>query len=163
MRAAAERGSGVSRFLLVSYISSRREKPAWWSAAEWERAVRVNETTLKQYFEAKVAADGVLFEEARRRDAEGEGEGGGFVAIDLRPGTLTDAVGEGVELGRTKTWGTNVGRETTARVADLLLATEGIKSCALDLLAGDEEAAAAVERAVREEVTTFDGVTPGLY
>lgn len=140
----------VTRFLLVSYLGSRRAKPAWWSDESWQGAVDVNTNVLPTYFEAKVAADEELYKVSKQR-------GPGFVGIDLRPGTLSlDPAGK-VELGKTKESSGKVSRESVARVADLLLASEGVKNSWIDLLDGDEEPEAAVKRVVKEGVDAAEG------
>lgn len=149
IRAAAEDDSGVTRFLMVSYLGSRRVKPSWWSEKAWADMEGVNRGVLKNYYEAKVAADEVLYEEGRKRD--------GFVGICLRPGTLTDEGAGGVELGRTKESGGGVSRESVAVVAERLLAEEGVKNVWLDLVDGEEEIGDAVGRAVREGVDCAEG------
>ncbi|KAK3995261.1 hypothetical protein QBC44DRAFT_320754 [Cladorrhinum sp. PSN332] len=140
----------IKRFLLVSYLSSRRTKPSWWSEEEWKAAEDVNTKALPTYYKAKVAADEELYKVSKER-------GAGFVGIDLRPGTLTlDPAGK-VELGKTKGSRGNVSRESVAKVADLLLAREGVKNSWVDLLDGDEDVDKAVERVVREGVDAAEG------
>lgn len=135
----------MRRFLLISYLGSRKTKPAWWSEESWEEIKKVNEGPLKNYYEAKVAADEVLYELGRKG-------GSGFVGIDLRPGTLVDKKAGKVELGKTEKSGGNVSRESVAEVADQLLASSGIGNVWLDLLDGEEDIARAVERVVRDKV-----------
>src|SRR5690606_31375254 len=100
---------------------------------------------LPHYYRAKLAADEVLYSVSKQK-------GDAFVGINLRPGTLTFEPAGRVELGKTVNSRGNVSRATVARVADLLLASEGIKNTWLDLLDGDEDAEAAVERVVRDGV-----------
>src|SRR3954469_6685808 len=57
----------IKKFLTVSYISSRRNKPSWWSDADWAYATKVNEEILPAYHKAKVAADEVLTVLAKER------------------------------------------------------------------------------------------------
>ncbi|KAM7207942.1 hypothetical protein V8F20_001736 [Naviculisporaceae sp. PSN 640] len=150
IRAAAEESSGVRRFLLISYLGSRKTKPAWWSEESWEEMKKVNEGVLKNYYEAKVAADEVLYEVGRKR-------GNGFVGIDLRPGTLVDEKAGKVELGKTKKSGGNVSRESVAKVADQLLASSEIGNVWLDLLDGEEDIDSAVGKVVRDKVDCAEG------
>lgn len=149
IRAAAATPS-VTRFLMISYLGSRRTKPAWWSDDAWASAEDVNNRVLPAYYRAKLAADEALYAVSKER-------GGGFVGINLRPGTLTlDPAGK-VELGKTKDSKGKVSRETVAKVADLLLAAEGVKNTWLDLLDGEEEMGSAVERVVKERVNAAEG------
>ncbi|KAG7293920.1 hypothetical protein NEMBOFW57_003980 [Staphylotrichum longicolle] len=149
IRAAAATPS-VKRFLMISYLGSRRTKPAWWSDDAWASAEDVNNRVLPAYYRAKLAADEALYAASKER-------GSGFVGINLRPGTLTlDPAGK-VELGKTKDSRGKVSRETVAKVADLLLAAEGVKNTWLDLLDGEEEMGSAVERVVREGVNAAEG------
>ncbi|KAK0649063.1 hypothetical protein B0T16DRAFT_409349 [Cercophora newfieldiana] len=150
IRAAAATPS-VTRFLLVSYLASRRTKPSWWSDAGWSGAEELNTKILPHYYKAKVEADEVLYKVSKER-------GSGFVGIDLRPGTLTDDPSSGkVELGRTKTSSGKVSRESVAKVADSLLASEGVKNTWIDLLDGEEGIDAAVSRVVSEGVDAAEG------
>lgn len=96
-------------------------------------------------------ADEVLYKVSKSR-------GSGFVGIDLRPGTLTEEPSSGkVELGKTKGASGKVSRESVAKVADLLLASEGVKNSWLDLLDGEEVIGAAVSRVVSEGVDAAEG------
>ncbi|KAK4464344.1 hypothetical protein QBC42DRAFT_263561 [Cladorrhinum samala] len=140
----------VKRFLLISYLASRRSKPSWWSDDQWKAAEEVNTQALPTYYKAKVAADEELYKVSKQRGSE-------FVGIDLRPGTLTlDPAGK-VELGKTKGSKGNVSRESVAKVADLLLASDTAKNSWIDLLDGEEEIDKAVERVVREGVDAAEG------
>jgi hypothetical protein len=105
---------------------------------------------MPHYYAAKLAADEALYAASKDR-------GSGFVGINLRPGTLTLEPAGKVELGKTKHSGGNVSRESVARVAELLLASEGVKNSWVDLLDGEEEVAEAVERVVSEGVVAAEG------
>ena len=140
----------VTRFLMVSYLASRRTKPAWWSDEDWAAAEDLNSRVLPHYYRAKLAADEALYAASKER-------GSSFVGINLRPGTLTLEPAGKVELGKTKHSRGNVSRESVARVADLLLASDGVKNSWLDLLDGDEEPAQAVERVIRDGVDAAEG------
>jgi hypothetical protein len=148
IRAAAAAPS-VTRFLMISYLASRRSKPAWWSDDAWRAAEEVNTKVLPHYYAAKLAADEVLYAVSRERS--------GFVGINLRPGSLTLEPAGKVELGKTKHSRGDVSRESVAKVADLLLASEGVKSAWLDLLDGEEVVEQAVERVVAEGVDAAEG------
>ncbi|KAK5662140.1 hypothetical protein OQA88_8045 [Cercophora sp. LCS_1] len=146
---AAVATPSVTKFLLVSYLASRRKKPEWWDDEAWAVARKLNEEVMPAYYQAKVVADEVLYEAAKGRE--------GFVAIDLRPGTLTSEPAAKVELGKTKGSEGEVSRESVARVADALLASEGVGNVWLDLLDGEEDVDKAVERVVRESVDAAEG------
>jgi hypothetical protein len=135
---------------MVSYLGSRRNKPAWWSDEAWAAAVDVNTRVLPHYYRAKLAADEVLYSVSKER-------GSGFVGINLRPGTLTLEPAGRVELGKTEHSRGTISRESVARVADLLLASEGVKNTWLDLLDGEEEMEDAVARVVRDGVDAAEG------
>lgn len=82
-----------------------------------------------------------------------------LVGLNLRPGTLTHNPATKVELGKTAHLSSKDGisREAVAKVASALLAAEGVKNTWLDLLDGEEEIDAAVERVVREGVDAAEG------
>ncbi len=150
---AAAATPSVSKFLLISYVGSRRSKAPWWSDADWTATQEVNNGVLKNYFHAKLAADECLTSLARQRQS-------GFAGISLRPGTLTGDEGTGtVALGKTAAKGA-VGRGDVARVAMALLENERVGTCWLDLLEGKEEVEDAVERCVGEQVDCADGENP---
>ena len=129
IRAAAATES-VSKFLLISYLGSRRHKAPWWSEEEWKATQDVNNGVLKSYYPAKLAADECLTAAGRKR-------GEVFAAICLRPGNLTEDQGESmIRLGKTEARG-KVRRGDVAKVAASLLEEED-RSCWLDLLEGDE-------------------------
>ncbi|CAD6564747.1 MAG: hypothetical protein ASARMPREDX12_004422 [Alectoria sarmentosa] len=142
----------VSKFLLISYIGSRRSKAPWWSDADWTATQEANNGVLKNYFPAKLAADECLTSLARQRQS-------GFAGISLRPGNLTEDEGTGtVSLGKTAAKGA-VRRGDVARVAMALLENERVGTCWLDLLEGKEEVENAVERCVGEQVDCADSET----
>lgn len=149
---AAVARPSVKKFLMVSYIASRRGRPAWWTDADWDAAQDVNTRILPAYFAAKVEADEHLAAAARKRNERDGGES--FQAINLRPGTLRDEPSSGrVRLGKTGARG-DVSRESVARVAAALLERADTRGW-YDLLDGDEEIGEAVERCVRED---WDGI-----
>lgn len=140
----------VTKFLMVSYVASRRAQPSWWSDESWQSALHVNTKVLPTYYEAKIAADEALHKAAKNRGSD-------FAGINLRPGGLTTEPAGKVELGKTKSSKGSASRESVAQVAALLLDTEGVKTSWLDLLDGDEDPAEAVERVVREGVDATEG------
>ena len=93
----------VKKFLMVSYIASRKGYPPWWNEEDRKAADHVNRELLPHYFQAKVEADEHLEALAKKRWASGDKE---FQAINLRPGTLKDEPGTGkVLLGKTPSRG----------------------------------------------------------
>ncbi|KAK7718514.1 hypothetical protein SLS64_002469 [Diaporthe eres] len=135
----------ITRFLNISYLDSRRNKPSWWNDDDWKAAEEVNHKILPNYYIAKLAADEALYQESARR-------GSGFVGINLRPGTLSTEPAGKVELGKTGTSRGKVSRESVAQVSAALLEAEGVRNSWVDLLDGDEEVGAAVQRVVRDGV-----------
>jgi hypothetical protein len=134
---------------MVSFIGSRLNKPAWWDDATWETEVTGSRQKLQRYYEAKVAADEVLYTESKKRRD--------FVGICLRPGLLTEEPAGNVTLGKLpKARGTS-SRASVAQLAALLLDNQGVKNCWLDMLDGDEKPEAAVERCVQDGVNCAEG------
>ncbi|KAI4207847.1 MAG: hypothetical protein LQ346_000350 [Caloplaca aetnensis] len=149
IKAAASTPS-VTKFLLVSYLGSRRNKAPWWSDEEWAATEEVNNGALKSYYPAKLAADESLTAAAGRSEH--------LQAIVLRPGSLTDdkAVGK-VSLGRTKARGT-ISRADVAAVATRLLDIDIAGPFTwLDVLEGDEPVEDAVQGVVEEKVNCIEG------
>lgn len=108
-------------------------------------AEEVNYKILPNYYIAKLAADEALYQESAKRGKD-------FIGINLRPGTLTTDPAGKVELGKTKTSRGKVSREAVAQVSAALLEAEGVKNSWIDLLDGDEEIGAAVQRVVQDGV-----------
>ncbi|QSZ30532.1 hypothetical protein DSL72_000086 [Monilinia vaccinii-corymbosi] len=139
----------VRKFLLVSALSSRRARAPWWTDAHWEEIQKLNTEILPDYYRAKLAADQALVVLGSERTD--------WTWIDLRPGLLSDEPETGkVSLGKTGARG-KVTRQDVAEVAVRLLAKEGLKSGYFDLLDGEEEIGAAVDRVVAEGVDARDG------
>jgi len=139
----------VTKFLMVSYIASRRTRAPWWSDADWASAREVNEGVLKNYHAAKIDADELLVAHAHKR-------GGDWQAINLRPGTLTDDPKTGkVQLGRTGSRG-KITREDVAEVAVRLLERDDTRGY-YDLLQGDVDTDSAVKRVAEERIDSFMG------
>ncbi|KAF2815418.1 uncharacterized protein BDZ99DRAFT_459289 [Mytilinidion resinicola] len=149
----------ITKFLTVSYIASRRNRPSWWTDADWESAQNVNNNVLPTYFQAKVAADEVLTAGAKLRYDEeakkGVEEGKRFHGISLRPGQLTDEPAGGVTIGKVPSRGTT-SRASVAEVVAKVLETPGAKGW-LDVLDGDDSVDAAVEKAVKEGIDSVEG------
>ncbi|KIW68035.1 hypothetical protein PV04_04007 [Phialophora macrospora] len=143
----------VKKFLLVSYIASRRGYPPWWNDQDREAADKVNHEILPHYYKAKVEADEHLEALTKKRLDSGDKE---FQAINLRPGTLTDAAGTGkVNLGKTSSRG-SVPREDVARVAAALLERTDTRGW-FDLLEGDDSIEEAVEKVVKTNHNGLEG------
>lgn len=145
----------VKRFVMVSHLGSRRLKPAWWSDDDWKACRHLAEVALPRYYQAKLAADEVLRREGRAGPRD-------FVAICLRPGTLTDGPAGPVDLGRTATATGGVSRASVAEVAAGLLELDdeqaaGVRNSWLDLLDGGEDVRDAVARVARERVDAAPG------
>ncbi|QGI59410.1 hypothetical protein CEK26_001534 [Fusarium fujikuroi] len=146
---ASVANKSVSHHVQVSYLGARREQAPWWTAEDWEGWKKVNSTFLGPYYEPKTAADEALVTEARKRD--------GLTAVSVRPGGLTDKDEGGVLLGQTKQARGMTTRASTARAMALVLEKEGVKGHWLDVLDGEEDAAAAVDRYVRDETECAEG------
>ncbi|CAP99316.1 hypothetical protein E8E15_010340 [Penicillium rubens] len=147
---------GVSKFLMVSYLGSRRKQPSWMPDDQWAGIVKTNTEVLPTYAQAKQEADEYMTALAAQRKRE-SGPTRSFQAINLRPGLLTDQPAtRKVELGITPKGRGSVTREDVAIVADMLLGradTEGW----IDLVNGEEGVEAAVERIAREKVDAVVG------
>ena len=108
----------------------------------------MNTEVIPHYYKAKLAADEVL-------TVLGE-EKKGFGYIVLRPGGLTDEPEIGkVSIGKTKAWGM-VTRGDVADVAGRLLEKDGVKGW-FDMLNGEEETGAAIDRVLKEKVNSMEG------
>ncbi|KAJ5194125.1 Glycoside hydrolase family 28 [Penicillium cf. griseofulvum] len=154
--AASFAAPSISKFLMVSYLGSRRKQPSWMPDDQWAGIVQTNTEILPTYAKAKQEADEYMTAlAAQRKHAPGPTRP--FQAINLRPGILTDQPAtRKVELGITPKGRGSVTREDVAIVADLLLAradTEGW----IDLVNGEEEVEEAVERVAREKVDAVVG------
>ncbi|KAK4139699.1 uncharacterized protein C8A04DRAFT_15641 [Dichotomopilus funicola] len=147
---AAAEAPKITRFLHVSHLGSRYTKPAWWSDYDWKGTDNINHEVFPVYYAAKLAVDELLYSVSKT-------SGPSFVGISLRPGSLSDEPAGKVELGRTASSKGKISREAVARVADVLLASEGVKNTWLDLLDGEEEVESAVKKAVDEGVNAVEG------
>ncbi|KAI0121203.1 NAD dependent epimerase/dehydratase [Xylariales sp. AK1849] len=148
IRASAATPS-ITKFLMVSFIGSRLEKPAWYDDRTWEEEVAGPRQKLQRYYEAKVAADEVLYTEGKKRKD--------FIGINLRPGLLTDEPAGNVTLGKLPRGRDTSSRASVARLAALLLDSKDVKNCWLDMLDGEEQPEAAVERCVKDGVDCAEG------
>ncbi|KAK4952888.1 hypothetical protein LTR66_013707 [Elasticomyces elasticus] len=140
----------VKKFLMVSYIASRKGTPAWWTKEDVKTAEYVNTKVLPAYAAAKIEADEHYAALAKKRTDRDPA----FQAINLRPGTLKDHESSGkVMLGKTPARG-DVSRESVAEVAVALLARDDTSGW-FDLLDGDESIDQAVDRCAKEG---WDGI-----
>jgi len=145
--AAAAHSPNVKKFLMVSYCACRRSRAPWWTDEDQKHADKTNYEVLPDYYKAKIEADELLTALARQRED--------FTAIDLRPGTLTDDPAAGkVGLGKTRAPG-KISREDVADVAVRCL--EKDVSGWVDLVDGDEDIGAAIDRIVKDKVDAVDG------
>jgi hypothetical protein len=149
--------TSVKKFLTVSYLSSRRGRPSWWSEKDWETAQKTNNEVLPTYYKAKLAADEVLTvlaterykEEAQRNVPLNER----FCGISLRPGTLTDEKAGGVLVGKIGVGG-KTSRATTAHAVVAALETS-VKGW-VDIIDGEEDVSEAMKRLVEEGTDAAD-------
>lgn len=138
----------VKRFLVVSALSIRRGKASWWDDDGYALVQKINTEVMPTYYKAKLAADDVLAVEGAKRD--------GFGWISLRPGMLTDDAETGkVDFGKTKARG-GVTRADVAEVGARLLEKDGVSGW-FDLLGGEEDVGAAVERVLKDKVDSIEG------
>ncbi|EXJ91479.1 hypothetical protein A1O3_00027 [Capronia epimyces CBS 606.96] len=143
----------VSKFLMVSYIASRRGYPPWWTEEDRKSADHVNHKVLPHYFQAKVEADEHLEALAQKRRDGGDKV---FQAINLRPGSLTDTPGTGrVTLGKTSARG-NVPRADVAAVAAALLSRNDTRGW-FDLLEGEVPIDEAIDQLVQNGHDGLEG------
>ena len=148
----------VRKFLTVSYLSSRRGRPSWWSDEDYQTAQKVNYEILPSYYKAKVAADEVLTVETLERRREEAAKSvpvkEQFSGISLRPGTLTDAAAGRVKAGKIGAGG-KTSRATVAEAVVAALETEGANGW-IDFIDGDEDANTAIQRLTKEGVDSVD-------
>jgi nucleoside-diphosphate-sugar epimerase len=138
----------VKKFLMVSYIASRKSRAPWWTDEDWASALKFNNEILPDYAKAKIAADEMLTAlSLQRKDFQG---------ICLRPGTLSADPPTGkVTMGHTSARG-QVTRADVADVAVRLLEEPGARG-RFDLLNGEEAASDAVKRVVRDGIDCTEG------
>jgi hypothetical protein len=145
----------VKKFLTVSYLSSRRGKPSWWSDQDWQTAQKTNTEILPTYYKAKIAADEVLTVLSNKRAKEEESKSvpteSRFAGISLRPGTLTDEKAGGVQVGKLGAGG-KTSRATTAH-AILAALENGVRGW-VDVIDGDEDVNAAMQKLAKEGIDT---------
>ena len=135
----------VKKFMMVSYIASRKSRAPWWTDEDWEAARKVNNQTLPRYAQAKIEADEHLLASWKKRIDSGEKS---FQCLNLRPGSLTDEPAKGVKLGKTSARGA-ISREAVAQIAVALLSRDDTQGW-IDALDGADEVEQAVEELVKE-------------
>ncbi|KAF2649944.1 hypothetical protein K491DRAFT_697669 [Lophiostoma macrostomum CBS 122681] len=149
----------IKKFLTVSYLASRRERPSWWTDEDWAAFEKVNNETLPTYYKAKIAADEVLTVLAKERIDEeakkGVAEADKFCGISLRPGTLTDEKPGGVKMGKIGSRG-NSSRATVAEAIVAVLNTDGARGW-FDFVDGDDNAEDAVKKCVKDGIDAAEG------
>lgn len=149
IKAAAEIPS-IKKFLLVSYIGSRRQGASWWPEGAWDKYVKdVNEGVLANYYKAKLPADELLYETGKKSKT--------LSTISLRPGVLTEEKAGGVLLGKTPKPSANSSRELVAKVADEFLSRDKIETAWIDMYDGEDDVKTAVEKAVSQGVSVTEG------
>ncbi|PBP15735.1 NAD dependent epimerase/dehydratase family protein [Diplocarpon rosae] len=138
----------ISKFLLVSALSIRRERASWWDETSWAIVRKINEEIMPDYYKAKLAADEVI-------TVLGE-EKKGFGYVVLRPGALSDDPEDGkVVIGKTPAKG-QVSRGDVAEVAARLLEKEGVSGW-FDMLGGGGEIGNEIERVLGGKVDSREG------
>lgn len=147
----------VKKFLTVSYLSSRRGRPSWWSDSDWETAQKTNNEILPTYYKAKVAADEVLTvlssERLEKEVKDGVPENERFAGISLRPGRLTEEKAGGVKVGKLGAGG-ETSRDTTAHAIVAALET-GVKGW-VDVIDGDEDTKQAIQKLADQGIDTAE-------
>lgn len=138
----------IKKFLLVSSLSSRRNRAPWIGDSCYALIQRFNYEFMPTYYQAKLAADEVLTVLGKERS--------GFGYISLRPGRLTDEPETGkVSLGKTKVQG-GVSRADVAEVAARLLDHDNARGW-FDVIDGDVDIKRAVDDVVREGIDCIEG------
>lgn len=150
--AAAAHTPSVKKFLMVSYTGSRRRKASWWTDWEWEETLKVHNEYLPDYHKAKLDADEFLVARAAQRNESDPA----FQAICLRPGPLTlEPSSQKIQLGKTRGRG-KISREDVADVAVRLLESDEVRGY-IDLMQGDEDTQAAVDRVIKSKEDAIEG------
>ncbi|KAH6886801.1 hypothetical protein B0T10DRAFT_490365 [Thelonectria olida] len=149
---ASTNDNSVSKFLFISFPSSRRGRAPWWTDEDFQDWM-VEKRSYPDIWQAKLEADEYLVALANARARRG---GPSFQAISLRPTWLTNSKGTGkVHLGKSRAVG-QVTREDVAAVALALLSRHDTRGW-FDLFQGDDEIEEAVDSAVRRNVNCIDG------
>lgn len=142
----------VTKFLLVSYLASRRNRAPWWDDEDWASAQKVNNEILPTYYKAKVEADEYLTALAHKRNTEDPK----FQSICLRPGTLSDGQPTGkIHLGKTRSRG-KIDRADVAATAVSVLARDDTRGW-MDQLAGEDDIDQAVSEFAQSGLDCVEG------
>lgn len=150
--AASIAAPSVSKFLTVSASIARHNPAPYWNEDDIA-TFKGGWKAIPTYCEAKLKADEFLYDESRKLENNG-GKKVGWEDIHLRPGMLSDKPATGkVDLGRARARG-EVTRNDVADVAVRLLQKGGAKGLWIDLVNGEELAQEAVDRVVRDKVTS---------
>ncbi|KAE8440946.1 hypothetical protein EG329_006185 [Mollisiaceae sp. DMI_Dod_QoI] len=142
---------GVTKFLVISALNERRNRAPWFDDESYALMNKMNTEVMPTYYKAKLAADDVLTVEGMERNKKD-----GFGWISLRPGMLSDDPETGkVSFGKTRARG-GVSRADVAEVGVRLLERDGVSGW-FDLLGGEEEVGAAIDRVLKEKVDSMEG------
>jgi NAD(P)H-binding len=142
----------ITKFLMVSFIGSRKNRAPWWTNEDWKEAQHVNSEVLPDYYKAKVEADEYLAALAKKRN-ENDPE---FQAINLRPGILSDDPATGnVLMGKTPSRGKVCRGDVAAAALALLKKNDGSRW--VDLLQGDTDIETAVDNVIKDKVDCIEG------
>lgn len=151
IKAALEMPS-ITKFLMVSFIASRKNRAPWWTDEDWKSAQHVCNEVLPDYYKAKVEADEYLAALAKKRNEKDSQ----FQAINLRPGSLTDNPATGkVLMGKTPSRGVVCRADVATAVAALLKKNDVTRW--IDLLEGDVEIDTAVDHIIKDKVDCIEG------
>ncbi|KHJ36195.1 putative nad dependent epimerase dehydratase family protein [Erysiphe necator] len=138
----------ITKFLLISALSSRRSRAPWIGDECYALIQKINNEVMPTYYHAKLAADETLTVLGKERD--------GFDYISLRPGRLTDEPETGkVSLGKTRVKG-GVSRADVAEVGAQLLDHDNARGW-FDVIDGNVNIKRAVEEAVRGGIDSIEG------
>ena len=140
----------ISKFILVSYIGSRRQAAPWWEPSEWDKYVKeVNEGALANYYKAKIPTDELLYKVGHQNSSQ--------AFVSLRPGSLTNEPAGEVTVGKTSHPNETSSRESVAKVIDTLFAAEGLKTSWIDMADGGLDIDSAVQKAIKECADVAEG------
>ncbi|KAM0421128.1 hypothetical protein ACHAPT_011020 [Fusarium lateritium] len=125
------------------------EPAHWWNDASWKYAQEMQSSYLKNYCQAKLAADEIFLQEASKR--------GDFAGITLQSGMLSDEPAGRIELEKTSGSEGNVSLTSVAETIMSLLDHKEVQTCWLDMLDGDQDVEAAVAGVVRNRDNAAEG------
>lgn len=149
---ASTEAPSVTKFLMVSFPSSRRRAAPWWGKKDthnWKQEVNA----YPDIAEAKIQADEYLVAMSKARESR---SGSPFQAISLRPSWLrTGPPTDRVNLGKTPALG-QVNIADVAAVGVSLLARNDTTGW-YDLVEGSDTVETAVDMCVKNEVNCIEG------